>query len=491
VVSTSPTDERVTTTEPPPVAWRQVLPPVALVALLLSLFSGRYGFERDELYFSMLRPAWGYVDQPPLVPVVSHALTALVGGSPWLLRVPATLCAAALVLLTALLAREVGGGAKAQAWAAWGMATTSAVAVFGHVFLTSTPDLVFWPAVCLCVLRAELREQPRWWLVAGLVAGVATYNKLLVGVLLGGIAIGLALVGPRRRLGSPYVWGGGAIALLIALPNLLYQVVNGWPELDMGRALSDHNASDVRVSMWSLMILLLGPPMVVIWLAGLRALARDRRVRFFVVAFVVIVVFTFVSGTQAYYPLFLMPVPFAAGIVAMERHLARVWAALFAVNGLVTFVLGLPVVPVASVGSTPIPDINQTVQDSIGWPTYVDQVGRVYDEARRRSDPDSVVVFASNYGEAGAVHRYRSDIPVYSAQNGLYDQARPPESATTVVVVGGEYGVIRRMFRDCRTHTHLQNGVGVDNEEQGEPVALCQGPRHSWETMWPRLRHLD
>ncbi|MBO0847597.1 MAG: glycosyltransferase family 39 protein [Nocardioides sp.] len=473
------------------IAWRRIAPPAAVVVVLLSVFSTRYGFERDELYFSMLRPAWGYVDQPPFVPVVSHALTALVSNSPWLLRVPATLFAAGLVLLTALLARELGGDAKAQTWTAWGMATTSAVTVFGHVFLTSTPDLVFWPAVCLCVLRAELREQPRWWLAAGAIAGVATYNKLLVGVLLGGIALGLALVGPRRRLASPYVWGGAAIALVVALPNILYQVVNGWPELDMGRALSDNNAADVRVSMWSLLVLLLGPPMLVIWGAGLWALARDRRLRFFVVAFVVIVVFTFVSGTQAYYPVFLLPLPFAAGIVAMERHLGRVWAALFAVNGLVTFVLGLPVVPVAALGSTPIPGINQSVQDSIGWPTYVGQVGRVYDEARGGQDPGTVIVYTSNYGEAGAVHRYRPDIPVYSAQNALYDQAVPPADAATVVVVGGQWQQVHRLFDSCRLSTRLDNGVGVDNEEQGEPVGVCHGPRHSWATMWPRLRHLD
>jgi 4-amino-4-deoxy-L-arabinose transferase-like glycosyltransferase len=463
---------------------------MAVVVVLLSVFSARYGFERDELYFSMLRPAWGYVDQPPLVPVISHALTALVGSSPWLLRVPATLCAVGLVLLTTLLARELGGDAKAQTWTAWGIATTSALVVFGHVFLTSTPDLVFWPAVCLCVLRAELRDEPRWWLAAGAVAGLATYNKLLVGVLLAGIAIGLALLGPRRRLVSPYLWGGAAIALFIAVPNILYQVVNGWPELDMGRALSDHNAADVRVSMWPLMVLLFGPPMAVIWLAGLWAMARDRRVRFFVVAFVVVLVFTFVSGTQAYYPLFLMPLPFAAGIVAMERHLARVWAVLFAVNGAVTLVLGLPVVPLSAVGSTPIPGINQTVQDSIGWPTYVDQVGRVYDGATGQAS-GNVIVYASNYGEAGAVHRYRPDIPVYSAQNGLYDEARPPSSATTVVVVGGQWQQMHRLFSSCRLEARLYNDVGVDNEEQGEPVGVCEGPRYSWTQVWPRLRHLD
>jgi 4-amino-4-deoxy-L-arabinose transferase-like glycosyltransferase len=487
VVSTGSTDV-TDVTGVPPVAWRRVVPPAVLVVVVLSAFSNGYGYDRDELYFAMLRPAWGYVDQPPLTPLVAHGLSLLYDGGPWLTRIPATLCAAASLVLTALIARELGGGAKAQAWTAWGMATTSAVLLLGHALLTSSLDLVAWPLVCLLVLRAELRREPRWWLVAGAVAGLATYNKLLVLVLLAGIVAGLALVGPRRRLGSPYVWGGAVLTLLLGLPNVVYQLTHDLPQLRMGRALSENNAGDVRVDMWILLLVLLGPPLVVIWVAGLRALWRDPRVRFLVVVFVVVVVFTFVSGAQPHYPVFILPIPFAAGIVAMERHLGRVWGALFALNGAVSLVLGLPLVPVGSVGSTPIPDVNLLVQDSIGWPAYVRQVTAVYDALPDRAH---AAVLASNYGEAGSVHHYRPDVPVFSAQNALYDQDRPPESVTTMVVVGGQYGDVRPLFDRCQVRTHLDNGVDVDNEEQGEPIAVCTGPTAPWTVLWPRLHHLD
>src|SRR3954454_3904413 len=102
---------------------------MAALAVLLTATSGRYGFARDELYFAMLRPAWGYVDQPPLVPLVAHGLAASYDGGPWLLRIPATLCAAGCVVVTALLARELGGGAKVQAWTAWAMTTTTAITI--------------------------------------------------------------------------------------------------------------------------------------------------------------------------------------------------------------------------------------------------------------------------------------------------------------------------------------------------------------------------
>jgi 4-amino-4-deoxy-L-arabinose transferase-like glycosyltransferase len=390
--------------------------------------------------------------------------------------------------VTALLARELGGGPKAQAWTAWAMTTTSAITIFGHVLLTSTADLVAWPLVCLCVLRAELRAQPRWWLAAGAVAGLATYNKLLVAVLLLGVAVGLALVGPRRRLASPWVLGGGGLALLLALPNVVYQVAHGWPELDMGRALSDNNAGDVRSFMWVFLLVVLGPPLVVIWAGGLRQVWRDRRIRFFVVAFMLLVAFTFASGAQPHYPMFLLPLFLAAGMVAMERHLGRVWAALLVVNAAVSVVVGLPVLPQHALGRSPVPGMNLIAADSVGWPAYVDQVTSVYDALPDRA---GAAVFTSNYGEAGSIHHYRPDVPVYSAQNALYDQARPPAGVGTLVVVGGQYPDVRALFDSCRVVAHLDNGVGVDNEEQGEPMAVCHGPTAPWTVLWPRLRHLD
>ena len=471
----------------PAVAWRRLAPPLAVVLVVLTVVSNGYGFDRDELYFAMLKPAWGYVDQPPLTPLLAHALASTYDGGPWLLRVPATLFATGCVLVTALLARELGGGARAQAWTAWGMTTTSAVLVFGHVLLTSTPDLVAWGLVLLCVVRAELRDQPRWWLAAGAVAGLATYNKLLVLVLLAGIAAGLALVGPRRRLASPYLWGGAALTAVIGLPNVVYQLTHGVPQLSMGKALAENNAGEVRWFMWVFLLIALGPPLAVIWVAGLRALWRDERVRFLVVVVVVVVLFTFVSGAQPHYPLFVLPLAFAAGVVAMEQRLGRVWAALFVLNGAVSALIGLPLIPVGAVGSTPVPGINLLAQDSVGWPAYVDQMVAPYDALPDRAH---AVVVTSNYGEAGAVARFRPDVPVYSGQNALHDQARPPDDTTTVVFVGGQYDLARTLFT-CRVTARLDNGVDVDNEEQGQPVAVCTDPRESWSRIWDRLHHLD
>lgn len=471
---------------PPPFARGPVLAAAATVALLLTATSTRYGYERDELYFRMLRPAWGYVDQPPLLPLVAR----LLGDHVALLRVPATLCAVGSVVLVALITRELGGEPRHQAWAAWAYAGTSAVLNFGHVLLTSTLDLVLWPLVCLLVIRAELRRRPELWVWAGVVAGVATYNKLLVGLLLVLIGLGLLIVGPRDRLRSPAVIGGGLVATVIALPHLVYQQAHGWPQVDMGAALSDHNAGEVRVFMWVFLVVVLGPPLLLVWLAGARALWRRAELRFLVVAAGLLVAFTFASGAQPHYPTFLVVVLFAAGVAALGDRLRRpVWVAAVAVNAVVAAVVSLPLLPVSVLGRSPIPGLNLLAADSVGWPAYAAQVQEAVDELPP-TDRGRAVVLTSNYGEAGAVHRF-TDLPVYSGHNALHDEARPPESARVVVLVGGQLDQLASAFASCTVVDHLDNGVGVDSEEQGQPVAVCRDPVTSWAELWPRVRHLD
>ena len=175
------------------------------MVVLLSLFSNGYGYHRDELYFRLLDLRWGYVDQPPLAPLLAHVFGSL-SDQPWAIRIPATLAAAVSVLLLVLIVRELDGGAGAQALCAWGYSFAAVPLIFGHTLLTSTLDLPVWPAVLLFVLRAQLRAEPQWWLVAGGVVGVSLYNKLLIAVLLLALGLGLLLVGPRRavaRAGSP------------------------------------------------------------------------------------------------------------------------------------------------------------------------------------------------------------------------------------------------------------------------------------------------
>jgi hypothetical protein len=159
----------------------------AVQAIVLTVGSVGYGFHRDELYFRMLAPAWGHVDQPPLTPWLARTFTSLVADEAWALRIPATVASAASVVLLGLITRELGGDRRAVAYAAWGAAFAGLPLALGHVLLTSTIDLPFTLAVLLTVLLA-LRADPRWWLAAGALAGLSMWNRLLLPLVLLGAA---------------------------------------------------------------------------------------------------------------------------------------------------------------------------------------------------------------------------------------------------------------------------------------------------------------
>lgn len=476
---------------------------MAAVGGALTIASTGYGYHRDELYFRMLRPAWGYVDQPPLTPLLARTF-ASIADETWAMRIPATLATVAAVYVVALITRELGGARFAQALCAWGFAFAALPLIGGHVMVTAALDLPVWPTVLLFIIRAQLRSQPRWWLAAGAVGGVSVYNKLLVAVLLAALAAGFALVGPRTVFRSRWVLGGAFLALVIGLPNLLYQGTHHWPQFAMGRALAQHNAGEVRVLVVPFLAATLGPPLVPIWIAGIVALLRRpnwREVQFLAVAFPVLVALVIMMGAQFYYPSGLLAVLFAAGCVPVEGWLARRRTALgralvatgVAVNAAISSVLALPLIPLSALGASPVPAINQVAADSVGWPAYVAQIASAY-AGLPLAERARAVIVASNYGEAGAVERYgaRYRLPkVYSGQNQLYFEARPPDAATVVVFVGGQLHRARDLFASCREVTKLDNGIGVDNEEQDQPVAVCTAPLGGWAAVWPALKHLD
>jgi Dolichyl-phosphate-mannose-protein mannosyltransferase len=486
-----PTEER------PALAAGPVWSAAAALAVLLTVTSNAYGYHRDELYFRMLDPAWGYVDQPPFTPFIAR-LTTLIADEPWALRIPATAAAVVALLVLVAIIRELGGGSCAQTICAWGYVTASTPLVMEHILLTSTFDLAIWPALCLFLMRALLRNRQRWWLAAGALLGLSTFNKLLIAMLAVALIGGLLLAGQRRVLLSRGFAGAAGLAVLTALPALIYQVTHDWPQLDMGAALAENNAAETRVMMWPFLFLLLGPPLVPVWVAGLVALWRRpewRPVRAIAVAFPLVLLFTFVSGGQQYYPMGIVLVLFAAGCIPVADWLTtaarrRTLAGLIAVNGLVSAVIALPILPVRVFGDTPIPGINQAARDTVGWPVYVDQIAAGY---RELGDPTAAIV-TSNYGEAGAVDRFgpaHGLPPPYSGHNELHFTGRPLDTATSVLAVGIPAARLTASFASCREVGRLDNGVGVENEEQQQPLVACSGRTASWDVLWPQLQHYD
>ena len=374
----------------------------------------------------------------------------------------------------------------------------------GHVISTATPDVLFWLLAILFAMRALLRNRPQYWLALGLVVGLALYNKLLIILLLLMIAVGLLVVGPRRVLASPWLWGGVAIALVVGSPNLIYQLTHDLPQLKMAHALARNKGDDSRTQLLPFQIIMLGPPLVPIWIAGLVSLFRNRQlrpVRALAVAYLGMIVVLFVIEGQPYYTIALQLAIYAVGSVATARWLAGhrgrqiLVAAGLAVNVAISLLIALPIVPLSQLKNTPITAINQVTRDEIGWPTYVRQVADAVN-GLPAADRADLVIITGNYGEYGALDRYGPAYglpPVYSGQNSLYYLGRPPESAQValLIVEDADPATLNRGFASCDQVGRLDNEIGIDNEEQSATLWICRDPRASWAVLWPKFQHYD
>ena len=481
---------------------RAVLPTAAAVTVVLLAFAAGYGYHRDELYFVAAgrHLAWAYADQGPLTPLIARAMTELAPDSLVVLRVPSALAAGVTVLLTGLLARELGGGRRAQAIAAACAAVAAVVLVTGHMLSTSTFDLLVWTAVTWLAVRALRTGEDRLWVVAGLVLGIGLLNKPLPAFLAAGLLAGVALAGPRELLRNRYVWAGAAVALVLWSPWIVWQAGHGWPQIDVSRSIAAGGSASSQ-PWWAIVpfqFLLVSPPLAPVWIAGLVRLFADpalRGVRFLACAWAVLAVVFMAAGGKPYYLAGLLPVLIAAGALAVDEWLERgrpgvrtgVLVAALAAAALADAVIALPVLPADRAG--PVIAVNADVGETIGWPEFARTIAAVF---HGLPDARGAVILARNYGEAGAIDRYGPALGLpraASGHNAYGDWGPPPDGAAPVVAIGLRPADVARL-RGCRVAARIDNRAGVDNDERGTAVLVCGGPRRPWSRAWPALRHL-
>lgn len=490
---------------PPPLA-RSVFAVAGVTGAVLVALSGGYGYHRDELYFLVAgtHPAWGYPDQPPLTPLLAWATTSVLGDSLVALRLPSALAIAAVVVLTALLAREFGAQPGAQVLAAGCTAVSAYVIAVGHLLSTATFDLLAWTALSWLVARA-VRDSGPIWLAVGLVAGIGLENKTLLAFSLAALAVGLLVVGPRAALRSPWLWVGVALALALWAPNLWWQATHGWPirELSASIAAGGSASSAPRWLFLPFQLVLVGLALVPVWAIGLWRLLRDpalRTFRLFGVSYLLLAALFLVIGGKPYYLAGMYPVLLAAGAqpvldwarrgtVALRRGLL---AAALASTAAASVLLFLPVVPPAELASTPIPDVNTDAGATLGWPELVSTVAAVHRDLPP-GERDRAVILTENYGEAGALQQARSRLdlpPVFSGHNGFGEWGPPPDGATPTIAVGLDRAALDGLFASVTPAAQIDNGIGLATEEQGRTVWVCRKQRMPWSQAWPQLRHI-
>jgi hypothetical protein len=483
----------------------------AAVAIVHLMVAGQYDAFRNELYFIVCgrHPAFGYIDQPPIVPLLAAA-TQLFGTNVWLLRLPAVLCAVLLVPLTVALAQLLGASTRGAWLAAVAAGSATLVTAMTATLSTSTFEPIDFTAVAYFVTRAFVLKETRafWW--AGAIAGLAFETKY--GILLWaiGLAIGVAIAGPRAAFRSRDLWIGVAIAAAIALPNGLWQIFKGLPFLEL---VHNDNAGNLTgspvvfaIDQFFALNMLLAP----LWVTGIVApfvAARLAPFRFLSITFVATAVLVLVTHGKSYYLAGAYPAMFALGAAActtLPRVVVGLWALLAAANGALALPLVLPVLPPAklqrmldNMSFRPRPveaagvgaPLMQMLSDEFGWRDLAHDVGEVYANLPP-ADRAKAAIFASNYGEAGAIDVFGVNLPpALSGNNQYYLWGPRGYDGSVVIAVNVDLARWTAICDSARVVATFGTSPYAMPYERGRPIVLCRGMHPPLEQLWPTFKH--
>ena len=481
-------------------AWAWLLALAAARLLLHTLTNGEYGFHRDEL--ATLADArhldWGFPAYPPLTPFIARIALELWGPSQVGVRFFAAFAQCIAMVLTGLMAYEFGGSRPAQIAASLAVAASGVSLATGHLFQYVSFDYLWCVLTTWLVVRLLRTENPRWWVAVGIAVGLGFLTRYTIAWLVAGLLIGFVATPARRFLGTRWFAAALVVTMLIVLPSLLWQVRHNFVALELSTAI---HARDIRIGrtdgfLWKQLFVPASPLTIPLWIAGLVWLIRrpeGSRWRALGWAFVVAIALFAASRARDYYSAPLYPVLLAAGAVqftAWPRWVRRAQWTGIVVGIAIGIVLVLPVAPVNSALFRLAAKISGDSGEEIGWPELTAAVAKVRDELPE-ADRSHLGVFAGNYGEAGALVLYGPAFglpPVMSRVNSFWFRGYPEPPPETLIVLGVGDAFVHDHFQVCETKTTFHSPFGIDNEENGGRIRVCQGMREPWPAFWRKVK---
>jgi 4-amino-4-deoxy-L-arabinose transferase-like glycosyltransferase len=493
---------------------------LALAKLLLHLAAIRgYGLFDDEMYFLACgrRLACGYVDQPPLIAVVARIVTALLGDSVFAIRLLPAIAGGTLVFLTGLMAQGMGGGRFARVLAALGVIVVPTWLFFHHVFTMNAFEPLFWMGCACLTIQIVLTRNSKLWLWCGVLAGVGLLNKHSMFLFGFGLLVGLLLTRERVFLRERWIWLGVLLAFLIFLPNLVWQMQHGWPQLEILRAV--RASRDVRMTAPEFLLSQVGmmnPATLPIWLGGLYFFfsRSGKSYRALGWAYLLMLATFVLLHGKIYYLLPAYPMLLAAGGVQMERVIQqRGWNWLK--PGIVIFVvaagialapMALPLLPVKTylryTRALGIDEIKTEVYERgrlpqhyaamFGWENMVASVADVY-HGLPAEEKRKAAIFAPKYGEAGAIDYFgpRFGLPkAISGSNNYFLWGPQNYTGEVVIMLGGRREDHLKMFEQVRQAATVVHEYALP-VESNLPVWVCRKPKLSLQELWPRMKRYD
>lgn len=484
-----------------------------------------YGIFRDELYFLVCgrNLAWGYVDQPPLVPLLAHVSELLFGlQSLALLRLVVSVAVALEVVMTGLLAWRLGGSRWAQALAMIGIML--APMVMGDITLsTSVLEPFLWMVVVYAMIElAQLAESvvsrqaqaASWWIVMGLVAGLCLENKWNECFFLACLFFALLVSPQRKALASRWLVVALALIALVAAPNLLWEVHHHWATLEL---LHNDQIDGKNVQLPPLLfvweqIKAMGLLMAPLWIAGIGWLLFARRARpyrFLGLLYVFYLPLMIALHAKVYYLAAIYPLYFAAGATAWDQWLQRawlrrglvpIWVLLHGMGTALLLPLLLPVLPpeqevaylkrfhlqAPRLENADHARLPQSFADMLDWKQKANLLAAAY-WSLPPAERAQAVIYAQNYGDASAVNVYRPDVPVaISGHQNYFLWGRRGHTGAVMIIFGDSRETDEREFRSVTEFAQDTNPM-IEPYERG-PILICKGLHPSLEQLWPKVK---
>jgi hypothetical protein len=482
-------------------------------------FNNRYGYFRDEFYYLACGKhlAWGYVDQPPLIPLLIRVSMALLGNSLRAIRFIPALASSLLIVQTAVIAREFGGRRFALLLSAMAVLIAPQYLSDGGLLSTNCLEPNLWMGCAYCAILAIRRNDPRYWLWFGIVAGIGLEEKYTIAIFGLGILVGLLLTKERRFLLDRWIWLGGAAAFLIFLPNLLWNIHYHWPFFELMRNIRAEGR-DVVLGPGQYLIqqaILVHPLAAPIWLTGLAAFFVSPRLKPYRVlgwSYLVCYATLYTLHGKNYYLAPVYPMLLAAGAVVLDFALTRpIWRWLEPLIGVLLLASGARLAPVtvpilspdhfiAYLKTLPFqpPVIEHTrghsalpqwYADQFGWQEIVDQAGVAWNQLRPE-DRSDCAIFAQDYGQAGAIDFLGPRLGLPSALSGhqTYWLWGPRGySGQCLIVLGDVRSRLEQLFDNVQyVGDSAENPYAL---ETGIAVWICRGPKFgTLAQLWPQLK---
>jgi hypothetical protein len=489
---------------------------VGLATFVLHLVtSGRYGYQRDELYFISCAQhlAWGYVDQPPLIALVAKVALFLFGDSLVGLRFLPALAAGATVVVTGRIARRLGGGLVAQGLAMVAIGLAPFYLAIGNLLTMNAFEPLLWTSAAYVFFKADEDDRIGPWLFLGLVLGLGVLNKYSMFFFAGSAAIAIALTPQRRVFKRPGLWIALAIASALVTPNLIWQAAQGWPQLEVLRnAAAGKNVALGPLRFFGEQILMMNPLSALLWIAGLGFLLFStdaRRMRWF--GYTDLILATVYIGLQAkvYYLAPIYPILMAAGGVAMERFLKphRAWTIAYATAlvgaGLAIAPEAFPLLPLPAFLSYerlvdvrgikmekhPQGIVPQHFADMLGWRTLAETMSRAY-ESLTPAQQEEAVILTRDYGQAAALEFFGPEYALpaaLSGHNNYFLYGTRGSSGDVVLALGLDPAFLRTEWRSVKRIATFHDEYLLPDQND-LPVYLCTSRIESFAMWWPRTK---